>query len=156
KIVGEAEDLLKTGDAEKKKEAGVLLVRAHHGMAKNKRLLKLLSDGDILKLMQTTELEYMRDSSRNMHLIDDELYFVTEEKNHQIDLTDKGRDILASGGSDRDLFILPDIATELSQMENDNLSPEEKQQKKDKLNLLYADRSDRLHTISQLLRAYSL
>ena len=156
KIIGEAEDLLKTGDAEKKKEAGVLLVRAHHGMAKNKRLMKLLSDGEMLKLMQTTELEYMRDSSRNMHIIDDELYFVIEEKNHQIDLTDKGRDVLAGGGTDRDLFILPDIATELSLMEAGNLSVEEKQQKKDQLNILYADRSDRLHTISQLLRAYSL
>lgn len=156
KIVGEAEELLKTGDAEKKKEAGVLLVRAHHGMAKNKRLMKLLSDGDMLRLMQTTELEYMRDSSRNMHLIDEELYFVIEEKNHQIDLTDKGRDMLAGGGTDRDLFILPDIATELSQMDHDNISPEEKQIKKDQLNVVYADRSDRLHTISQLLRAYSL
>ncbi|MEP7234825.1 MAG: preprotein translocase subunit SecA, partial [Ignavibacteriota bacterium] len=156
KIVGEAEELLKTGDAEKRKEAGVLLVRAHHGMAKNKRLMKILSEGEMLRLMQTTELEYMRDSSRNMHLIDDELFFVIEEKNHQIDLTDKGRDVLSGGGSDRDLFILPDIATELSLMEAGNLSVEEKQQKKDQLNILYADRSDRLHTISQLLRAYSL
>ncbi|MEI8134053.1 MAG: preprotein translocase subunit SecA [bacterium] len=156
KMMSEAEELLKTGDAEKRKEAGVLLVRAHHGMAKNKRLMKMLSDGEMLRLMQTTELEYMRDSNRNMHLIDDELFFVTEEKNHQIDLTDKGRDILAGGGTDRDLFILPDIATELSQMDNDNISPEEKQKKKDELTVLYADRSDRLHTISQLLRAYSL
>jgi preprotein translocase subunit SecA len=156
KIMGEAEELLKSGDAEKRKEAGVLLVRAHHGMAKNKRLMKLMSDGEMLRLMQTTELEYMRDSSRNMHIIDDELYFVTEEKNHQIDLTDKGRDMLAAGGTDRDLFILPDIATELSQMEVDNISAEEKQRKKDQLNVVYADRSDRLHTISQLLRAYSL
>jgi len=156
KMVGEAEELLKSDDAEKRKEAGVLLVRAHHGMAKNKRLMKLLSEGELLKLMQTTELEYMRDSSRNMHIIDDELYFVIEEKNHQIDLTDKGRDILAAGGTDRDLFILPDIATELSQMDVDNISPEEKQKKKDQLTVTYADRSDRLHTISQLLRAYSL
>ncbi len=156
KIIGEAEELLKTGDSDKRKEAGVLLVRAQHGMAKNKRLMKLLSDGEMLRLMQQTELEYMRDSSRNMHIIDDELYFVTEEKNHQIDLTDKGRDMLAGNGTDRDLFILPDIATELSQMEVDHISPEEKQIKKDQLNVVYADRSDRLHTISQLLRAYSL
>ena len=156
KIIGEAEELLKSGDDEKRKEAGVLLVRSQHGMAKNKRLMKLLSDGEMLRLTQQTELEYMRDSSRNMHIIDDELYFVIEEKNHQIDLTDKGRDMLAAGGTDRDLFILPDIATELSQMEHGNLTPEEKQQKKDQLNVVYADRSDRLHTISQLLRAYSL
>jgi preprotein translocase subunit SecA len=155
KIVGEAEELLKASDAKKKEEAGVLLVRAHHGMPKNKRLMKLLAEGDAAKLMQTTELEYMRDQGRNMHLIDEELYFTIEEKNHQIDLTDKGRDFLA-GGQDRDMFILPDLATELSQMDNLGLTTEEKQLKRDQLNILYADRSDRLHTISQLLRAYTL
>ena len=152
-IMSDAEELLKSDDPKKKQQAGEQLVRVHHGMPKNKRLLKLLSDGDMAKLMQSTEMEFMRDSGRNMHLIDDELYFVVEEKNHQIDLTDKGRDFLAAGG-DRDLFILPDIATELSQMEH--ISEEEKAKKKDELHLLYADRSDRLHTISQLLRAYTL
>ncbi len=149
----EAEELLKSGDDAKKKQAGEQLVRVHHGMPKNKRLLKLLSDGDMLKLMQQTELEFMRDQSRNMHLVDDSLYFVVEEKNHNIDLTDKGREFLAAGG-DKDLFILPDIATELSQL--DGLSEEEIRAKKDAIHLVYADRSDRLHTISQLLRAYSL
>ncbi len=157
KFVAEAEMLLQSGDAERKKQAGVLLVQAHHGMPKNKRLMKLLSDGETLKLMQQTELEYMRDNSRNMHLIDDELYFVVEEKNHQIDLSEKGRDNLAiAGGGDRDLFVLPDIATELSMMENQEWTALDKQQKKDELTRIYADRSDRLHTISQLLRAYCL
>ena len=149
----EAEELLKSSDEAKKKQAGEQLVRVHHGMPKNNRLLKLLADGDMLKLMQQTELEFMRDQSRNMHLIDDSLYFNVEEKNHNIDLTDKGREFLAAGG-DKDLFILPDIATELSQLEG--LSEEEKRAKKDAIHLVYADRSDRLHTISQLLRAYSL
>jgi preprotein translocase subunit SecA len=156
KIVAEAEELFKSGDAKKKEEAGVLLARAQHGYPKNGRLMKLLTDGEALKLTQTTELEYMRDQSRNMHLIDDDLYFVIEEKNHQIDLTDKGRDFLSGGGADRDLFILPDIATELSMMENQNMTPEEKQLKKDQMTIVYADRSDRLHTISQLLRSYTL
>jgi preprotein translocase subunit SecA len=156
KIVTEAEELLKSGDPKKKEEAGILLVRAHHGYSKNKRLSKIISEGDALKLMQTTELEYMRDQSRNMHLIDEELYFVIEEKNHSIDLTDKGREFLAGGGSDKDLFILPDITTELSMLEGKDLTLEEKQAKKDQLTILYADRSDRLHTISQLLRAYTL
>jgi preprotein translocase subunit SecA len=149
----EAEQLLKSGDDEKKKLAGEQLVRVHHGMPKNNRLLKLLADGDMLKLMQQTELEFMRDQSRNMHLIDDSLYFNVEEKNHNIDLTDKGREFLAAGG-DKDLFILPDIATELSQL--DGLSEEEIRAKKDAIHIVYADRSDRLHTISQLLRAYTL
>lgn len=156
KIVTEAEELLKSGDPKKKEEAGILLVRAHHGYSKNKRLSKIISEGDALKLMQTTELEYMRDQSRNMHLIDEELYFVIEEKNHSIDLTDKGREFLAGGGKDKDLFILPDITTELSMLDDKGLTAEEKQAKKDQLTVLYADRSDRLHTISQLLRAYTL
>ena len=80
----------------------------------NNRLMKMLGDGDTLKLMQQTELEYMRDQSRNMHLIDEELYFVVEEKNHNIDLTEKGRLFMAEG-QDVDMFVLPDIATELSQ-----------------------------------------
>ncbi|MBS1903283.1 MAG: preprotein translocase subunit SecA [Bacteroidetes bacterium] len=156
KFVAEAEEGLKSTDAERRKEAGMQLVRAQHGMPKNKRLMKLLGDGDTMRLMQQTELEYMRDNSRNMHIVDDELFFIVEEKNHQIDLTEKGRDYLAGGGADRDLFILPDIATELSMMEHGDLSPLDKQAKKDELTRVYADRSDRLHTISQLLRAYCL
>jgi preprotein translocase subunit SecA len=156
KFVAEAEEILKSTDPKKRQEAGIPLVRANHGMPKNKRLMKLLGDGEMLKLMQVTELEYMRDQSRNMHIIDEELYFIVEEKNHNIDLTEKGRDFLAAGESDRDLFVLPDIATELSMMETGNLTIEEKTAKKDALNILYADRSDRLHTIGQLLRAYSL
>ncbi len=156
KFVAAAEELLKSEDSKKRHEAGEQLVRANHGMPKNKRYLKLVADGETLKLMQQTELEYMRDSSRNMHILDDELYYIVEEKNHNIDLTDKGRDFLAAGESDPGLFVLPDIATELSQLEAGHLSPEEQQTKKDDINLLYADRSDRLHTISQLLRAFSI
>ncbi len=156
KFVAAAEELLKSEDPKKRHEAGEHLVRANHGMPKNKRYLKIVADGDALKLMQQTELEYMRDQSRNMHILDDELYFVVEEKNHNIDLTDKGRDFLAAGESDPGLFVLPDIATELSQLDAGHLTEEEKQAKKDAINLLYADRSDRLHTISQLLRAYSI
>jgi preprotein translocase subunit SecA len=152
-FMSEAEALLKTGDEEKKKLAGEQLVRAYHGMPKNSRLLKLTADGDMAKLRIQTEMEFMRDQMRNMHLIDDPLYFVVEEKNHNIDLTDKGREFLAAGG-DKDLFILPDIATELSQLEG--LSEEEKTKRKDEIHILYADRSDRLHTIGQLLRAYTL
>ncbi len=149
----EAEELLKSGDDAKRKQAGEQLVRVNHGMPKNKRLLKLTADGELLKLQQQTELEFMRDQSRNMHLVDDPLYFIVEEKNHNIDLTDKGRDFLAAGG-DKDLFILPDITTELSELEG--LPEEERRARKDAIHVLYADRSDRLHTISQLLRAYSL
>lgn len=155
KFVAEAERLLASGDSKDRKTAGEQLVRAHHGMPKNNRLIKLLGDGEILKLMQTTELEYMRDQSRNMHLIDEELFFVVEEKNHNIDLTEKGREFLAEG-QDVDMFVLPDIATELSQLDVQGFTEEEKKKKKDELHRHYADRSDRLHTVLQLLKAYTL
>lgn len=155
KIVAEAERLLQTNDTASRKQAGELLVRAHHGMPKNKRLIKSLGEADHLKLMQQTELEYMRDQSRNMHLIDDELYFVVEEKNHNIDLTEKGREFLAEG-ADVDMFVLPDITTELSMLDSGMYTDEEKRKRKDEIHRLYADRSDRLHTILQLLKAYTL
>ncbi|MBN1399121.1 MAG: SEC-C domain-containing protein, partial [Bacteroidetes bacterium] len=110
-------------------------------------------------LMQKTEREYMQDQSARMHEIDDELYFSIDEKSHTIDLTEKGREFLAQiyPGNDKELFIIPDISTELSLVEGDTgLSFEEKQKRKDNINKLFAERSDRIHTIHQLLKAYSL
>src|SRR5579883_345474 len=153
KIVAEAEDLFAKG---KKDEAGVLILRAFHGFPKNNRLMKLLSDGETKKLMQDTELVYLRDQGAQMHIIDDELYYVVEEKNHQIFLTDKGRDHICNSGEDKDLFIIPDMGTEVSEIENSELTPEQQQVKKDELMARYADRSERIHIVNQLLRAYSL
>ena len=107
--------------------------------------------------MQDTELEYLRDQARRMHEIDDELYYAIDEKDHSINLTEKGRELLAGTSNDKDFFILPDVGSEVANIENDpNLTPEQKQQKKDELNLIYAEKSDRIHTMTQLLRAYSL
>ncbi|MDD8017023.1 MAG: preprotein translocase subunit SecA [Bacteroidota bacterium] len=153
KIVGEGEKLLNDG---KTKEAGILLLRAYRGDPKNNKLSKMFAEGAPKKLMIQTEAEYMAEQNKRMHEIDDELYYSIDEKNHSIDLTEKGREYLASGG-DKDMFILPDIATDISLLENeDSLSAEEKQLKKDELNKLYAERSDRVHTVRQLLRAYAL
>ncbi|MEE9288532.1 MAG: DEAD/DEAH box helicase, partial [Bacteroidota bacterium] len=154
KIVAEAEQHLAGG---KEQEAGIQLLRAHRGLPNHKRLMKLFSEPANKKLMQQTETEYMRDQSRRMHEIDDELYYAIDERNHTIGLTDKGRDLLMSGGADKDFFVLPDIGTEFSIIENDpHFSETQKQQRKDELNKLFAERSDRIHTIQQLLRAYSL
>ncbi len=154
KIVAEAEELLAQG---KTYEAGVQLLRAHRGLPKNKRLMKLFAEPANKTLMQEVEKDFLRDQSRRMHEIDDELYFSIDERNHTIDLTEKGRQFLATSQDDKDLFVLPDIGTELSIIENDpNLTPEQKQVKKDELHALYADRSDRIHTVQQLLRAYAL
>ncbi len=156
KITSEAETFL---TQERTQEAGVQLLRAQRGLPKNKKLMKLFSEPSNKMLMQKTEREYMQDQSARMHEIDDELYFSTDEKSHVIDLTDKGREFLAQvyPGNDKDLFIIPDISTELSMIEGDaNLSVEEKQKRKDNANKLFAERSDRIHTIHQLLKAYSL
>ncbi len=153
KIVAEAEKLLNEG---KNKDAGILLLRSYRGDPKNKKLAKMFAEGAPKKLMIETEAEYMAEQNKRMHEIDDELYYSIDEKNHSIDLTDKGREYLASG-ADPDMFILPDIGTEISLLENeDSLTSEQKQLKKDELNKLFAERSDRVHTIRQLLRAYSL
>ena len=154
KLVGEAEKLLADG---KEDEAGVLLLRASRGLPKHPRLLKVFAEPSNKNLVQRTEADYLRDQSARMHEIDDELFYAVDEKNHQINLTDKGRELLAPIVSDKDFFVLPDLGTEFSILEHDSsLTKEEIQQKKDELNRLYAERSDRIHTVSQLLRAYSL
>ncbi|MCU0411415.1 MAG: preprotein translocase subunit SecA [Bacteroidetes bacterium] len=156
KIATDAETALTRGNTE---EAGVLLLRAQRGLPKNKKLMKLLSEPANKTLMQKTEREYMQDQSARMHEIDDELFFSIDEKSHQIDLTEKGRETLAQAypGNDKELFVIPDISTELSLIEGDaSLSVEEKQLKKDDVSKLFAERNDRIHTILQLLKAYSL
>ncbi len=154
KIVAEAEKLLEEG---KKEEAGVQLLRANRGLPKHPRLMKTLSEPSLRKLVQDTEIEYLRDSSRRMHEIDDELYYAIDEKNHQINMTEKGRNLLMPMVGDKDFFILPDVGTEISLLENEHtMSAEQKQQRKDELNIRFAERSERIHTVTQLLRAYSL
>ena len=153
-IVAQAEQYLQEG---KTTEAGVQLLRASRGLPKHKRLMKDLSEPTNKKLVQETEMDYLRDQSRRMHEIDDELYYAIDERDHSINLTDKGREILAGGTGDKDFFVLPDVGSGVAAIEHDStLSASEKQARKDELNLLYAEKSDRVHTITQLLRAYSL
>ncbi len=157
KLVQEAEELLKNG-GDGNKEAGVLLLRAFRGLPKNNRLLKVFSEAANKKLMEQTEMEFLREKAKNMYIIDDELYFVIDEKNNTIDLTEKGREDLAKGsGMEKDFFILPDLGTEVSKFENDmEISDEEKLRRKDALYKKYSESSDRIHTIHQLLKAYTL
>ena len=157
KLVQEAEQILQSSNGNEK-EAGILLLRAHRGLPKSKKLAKIFSEPSYKKLMQVTELEFLREKAKNMYIIDDELYFVIDERNHSIDTTEKGREELAKGsGIEKDYFVLPDLGTEISKFENDsNLSPEEKVKRKDELYKRYSVASERIHTINQLLRAYSL
>jgi preprotein translocase subunit SecA len=154
KIASEAEKWLEEG---KTQEAGIQLLRANRGLPKHSKLMKLLSEPSNKKLMQSTEMDYLRDSSKRMHEIDDELYYSIDEKNHSVNLSEKGRDLLTGAASDKNFFVLPDVGTEISLIEaNENIPDVDKQKKKDELNLLYAERSERIHIVNQLIKAYSL
>jgi len=158
KIVQDAESLLNSEDKANITEAGIQLFRAYRGLPKSNRLSKVLSEPGNKKLMQETEMEFLREKAKNMYVIDDELFFVVDEKNNTLDLTEKGREELARGsGIEKDFFILPDLGTEISKFENDSsLSETEKIKKKDALYQHYSVASERIHTIHQLLKAYTL
>ena len=155
-LVQQAEEMLNGGKNEN--EAGVLLFRAQRGLPKNNKLAKMLSEPSNKKLVQSTEMEYLREKAKNMYIIDDELYFVIDEKSNQIDLTEKGREELAKGsGFEKEYFVLPDLGYEISKFENDEtISLEEKVKRKDVLYKKYSEASDRIHTLNQLLKAYTL
>jgi len=156
-LVQEAESIL-TSENGDKEAAGKALLRAYRGLPKNKRLIKLLNEPEYQKLLNSTELEYLRESAKYMPQIDEELYFAIDEKQNSIDLTEKGRDELSSGSNEgKDFFVLPDLGTEISTIENDESFSEEKRMKlKDGLYHLYGERSDRIHTLNQLLKAFTL
>ena len=139
-------------------EAGISIFRAFRGLPKHKKLMKVISEPQYKQLMQNTELEYLKDKAKNMHIIDEELYFVIDEKNNSIELTEKGREELAKGTPEgKDFFVLPDFGYEISKLKNDtSLTEEEKKKKEEFLHFEYSEKSDRLHTINQLLKAYTL
>ena len=159
KLTGEAEEIITKGNMSKDDEskAGMALLRSNHALPKHKKLQKLLSEPANKKLLLVTESEYLRDNAKQMHIVDDELYFVIDEKSHITDLTEKGRELLAPSSMERDFFTLPDLGTEFAGIENNaDLSIEEKELKKDDLTKIYSERSDRLHTVQQLLKAHGL
>ncbi len=156
-LVSEADMLLKNNNKEDRAKAGVAFLRAYRAFPKHKRLQKLLQEPDTMRLMRDTELEFMKDQSSRMHEIDDEMFYTIDEKNHTIDIHDKGRELLATSNEDPNMFLIPDITSEMSAIEgNTELSDEAKQLQKDAAMMTYADRSDRIHIVTQLLRAYSL
>ncbi|PIQ10160.1 MAG: preprotein translocase subunit SecA [Ignavibacteriales bacterium CG18_big_fil_WC_8_21_14_2_50_31_20] len=156
-LVQEAETLLTTPGGNKS-EAGKALLRASRGLPKNKRLIKLLNEPEYQKLLNSTELEYLRENAKYMPEIDEELYFAIDEKQNSIDLTEKGREELADGSSEgKEYFVLPDLSSGIGDIERDvTLSVEEKVRRKDVLYHRYGERSDRIHTLNQLLKAYTL
>ncbi len=137
-------------------QAGLALLRAKRGQPKNKKYLKLIGEPGNMRLMQMVENEFLKDNAKEMHKVDEELLFAIDERFHTIELTEKGRNFLAGETQNPDLFVLPDLGTELAKLEQENLTEAEKQQKKDELYRLYSERSERIHNVSQLLKAYSL
>ena len=156
KLLTEAKQKMKSDDKKVQEEGSLLLFRSFKGLPKNKALIKFLSEPGIKTSMLKTEEFYMQDNMRNMHIVTDELYFVIDEKNNSIELTDKGLDLLTGNMEDPQFFVLPDIASELSQISNLPGSDAERQAKKDALLTNYSVKSERVHTINQLLKAYTL
>ncbi len=156
-LLADARKLLipKDGQPDEKK-GGELLLRAHRGLPKNKALIKFLSEPGMKSILQKTENFYMQEQNKHMHIIDDELYFVIEEKNNSIELTEKGIDLITSQTDDSGFFILPDIGSEIAELEKSGLSSEEKLDKKNELLQDFQVKSERVHTINQLLKAYTL
>jgi preprotein translocase subunit SecA len=152
KELAEAKKLIAEGET---KEGGLKLYRVFRGLPKNKALIKYLSEEGIKQILQKTENFYMQDNNREMPKVDKDLYFVIEEKNNQIDLTDMGVDFL-SGEDDPDFFVMPEMGTEIAKIENQDLSKEEEIAKKEELFRDFGIKSERIHTMRQLLKAYTL
>lgn len=138
------------------KDGGLALFRAHRGLPKNGALIKYLSEPGMRVKLQKSENYYLADQQKNMHIVDDELFFVIDEKNNQVQLTDKGITLITGAGEDPEFFILPDIGVKLADIEKSNESPEAKLEQKEKLLNEYSIKAERIHTVTQLLKAYTL
>ncbi|WP_143473514.1 preprotein translocase subunit SecA [Flavilitoribacter nigricans] len=156
--LAEAKKLFKEGNTGLQDgEGGMALLRAFHGLPKYRPLIKFLSEEGVKVTLQKTENHYMQEQSKNMHLVDDPLYFIIDEKNRSVELTDNGAEYLAKFNEDSQFFIMPDIATNMVAIDNnEELTAKEKEEAKNKLAQDFAVKSKRLHSISQLLKAYTM
>ena len=157
-ILAEAKRILTDPNAteDEKKHGADQLFRAYRGLPKNNALIKFLSEEGMKSLLQKTEGFYMQNRNENMHIIDDELYFVIDEKLNTVVLTDKGSEQLALAYNDPEFFIIPDVGSEVAELEHSNLTNDEKVLRKAELMRNFAEKSERLHTVQQLLKAYTL
>ncbi|MGB0885436.1 MAG: preprotein translocase subunit SecA [Chitinophagales bacterium] len=153
----EAKKLIKEGNTGYKPgEGGFALLRAYRALPKNKPLIKYLSEPGIKQILLKTENYYMQDSNKEMPIVDEALYFVIEEKQNSVELKDKGVELITSSGEDEDFFIVPDVGAEIVEIDKTDLPEEEKIAKKDALMQNFAIKTERLHSINQLLKAYTL
>lgn len=153
----EAKKLIADGKTGSKEgEGGLALLRAHRSLPKNTALIKYLSEPGIKQILLKTENYYLQDQQKEMPNCDAELYFVIDEKNNQIDLTDKGIDLITASGEEKDFFLMPDVGALIADVENEPISHQEKLKKKDEILNNFNIKSERLHTVNQLLKAYCL
>ncbi|TMM31038.1 preprotein translocase subunit SecA [Polaribacter aestuariivivens] len=152
-VLAEAKKLIAAGDT---KEGGFQLLRVYRGLPKNKALIKFLSQEGIKQILQKTENYYMQDNNKLMPEVDQDLYFVVEEKNNQIDLTDKGIAHLSEKTNNDTFFVLPDIGVKIGEIDSSDISKEEKAAKKEELYKDFSIKSERIHTMNQLLKAYTV
>ena len=152
-VISDAKKLLKEGDSEK---GGLNLLRAFRGLPRNKALIKFLSEDGVRAQLQKTENYYMQDQNKEMHLVDEELYFVIDEKSNSIELTEKGLELMTSSTENKDFFILPDVGGNIAEIDKSAQSDTEKATAKDDVLRDFAIKSERVHTINQLLKAYTL
>ncbi|MEG2243210.1 MAG: preprotein translocase subunit SecA [Muribaculaceae bacterium] len=155
-LLADAKSKMTSDDKEVRKEGTLSLYRAYKGLPKSGALIKYLSQDGVKPQMMETESHYMQDNSREMFIVTDPLYFVIDEKNNSVELTDKGIDILTGNTDDPLFFVLPDIASQLSELEIKGLTPDELQAQKDDLMQAYAIKAERVHTVNQLFKAYTL
>jgi preprotein translocase subunit SecA len=152
-LLAEAKKLIGEGKTE---EGGKILLRAFKGYPKYKPLIKYLSEQGIKALLLKTENFYMQENNKNMHIVTDDLFFIIEEKQNSVELTDKGIDLITSASDDPKFFILPDIGSEIAELEKQNLTPQKKLEVKEEILRDFSIKSERVHTVHQLLKAYSM
>jgi len=152
-ILGEAKKKFSEG---KEDEAGLSLLRCHRGLPKNKALIKFLGETGVKALLKKTEGHYMQDNNKEMHKADAELFFVIDEKNNSVELSEKGIELITSANEDPQFFIMPDVGSSIAEIEKSSGSDTEKLEKKENLMRDFAIKSERIHTINQLLKAYTL
>ncbi|MCM1518166.1 MAG: preprotein translocase subunit SecA [Pseudoflavonifractor sp.] len=156
RLLTEAKEKIASDDKDVRKEGALALFRAYKGLPKNGALIKYLSQEGMKNLLLETEAYYLQDNGREMPKATEPLYFVIDEKNRSVELTDKGIDELTGKSDDPEFFVLPDIAAQLSELENMPGTVEERQRRKDDLMQSYSVKAERVHTVSQLLKAYTL
>ncbi|MBN3035205.1 MAG: preprotein translocase subunit SecA [Bacteroidales bacterium] len=156
KILADAKKFFSENREDSEKKGGELLLRAFKGLPKNKALIKFLSEEGMRTLMQKTENFYLQEQAKNMHLITDELYFVIEEKTNSVDLTEKGINLINEMADDPDFYVLPDVGAELAELERQPMTEAEKLAKKNEIMRDFSVKSERVHTVNQLLRAYTM